>query len=120
MQRHHIGDNHDSTANAASAESADNEASAETNANTAGSTTGSRPASAANTNSKNALNPPLPPGWDYSFSDKGRMFFIDHANKTTSWIDPRNGKPSPVPNLDFETRIGALPVSFLKLYLFME
>ena len=56
---------------------------------------------------------PLPPGWDFSYSDKGRMFFIDHVNKTTSWIDPRTGKPSPVPNLDFEARIGPLPVSTL-------
>ena len=54
--------------------------------------------------------PALPPGWDFSYSDKGRMFFIDHVNKTTSWIDPRTGKPSPTPNLDFESRIGPLPV----------
>lgn len=51
----------------------------------------------------------LPPGWDYSYSDKGRMFFIDHVNKTTTWIDPRTGKPSPQPTLDFESRIGPLP-----------
>lgn len=110
MQRHHIGD--DSTANAESTESTEGEESTETTntASAAGANTaGSRPASAANT--KNTLNPPLPPGWDYSYSDKGRMFFIDHANKTTSWMDPRTGKPSPVPNLDFENRIGALPVS---------
>jgi E3 ubiquitin-protein ligase NEDD4 len=56
---------------------------------------------------------PLPPGWDFSYSDKGRMFFIDHVNKQTSWIDPRNGKPSPTPNLDFESRIGPLPVNFI-------
>ena len=54
--------------------------------------------------------PPLPPGWDFSYSDKGRMFFIDHINKTTTWVDPRSGKPSTVPNLDFEARIGPLPV----------
>jgi E3 ubiquitin-protein ligase NEDD4 len=53
--------------------------------------------------------PPLPPGWDFSFSDKGRMFFIDHINKVTTWTDPRTGKPSPIPNIDFETRIGPLP-----------
>lgn len=56
---------------------------------------------------------PLPPGWDFSYSDKGRMFFIDHVNKTTSWIDPRTGKPSPTPNFDFESRIGPLPVRLL-------
>jgi len=55
---------------------------------------------------------PLPPGWDFSYSDKGRMFFIDHVNKTTSWIDPRTGKPSPQPSLDFESRIGPLPAGW--------
>jgi E3 ubiquitin-protein ligase NEDD4 len=57
---------------------------------------------------------PLPQGWDFSYSDKGRMFFIDHVNKTTSWIDPRTGKPSPIPTLDFESRIGPLPVIFFE------
>lgn len=28
----------------------------------------------------------------------GRMFFIDHAEKTTSWVDPRTGCASPMPN----------------------
>lgn len=56
---------------------------------------------------------PLPPGWDFSYSDKGRIFFIDHINKTTSWVDPRTGKASPMPALDFESRIGPLPVRSL-------
>lgn len=25
----------------------------------------------------------------------GRIFFIDHNTKTTTWVDPRTGKPSP-------------------------
>lgn len=40
------------------------------------------------------------------------MFFIDHVNKTTSWVDPRTGKPSPQPTLDFESRIGPLPAGW--------
>lgn len=28
----------------------------------------------------------------------GRWFFIDHNEKTTSWIDPRSGRPSSMPN----------------------
>lgn len=28
----------------------------------------------------------------------GRVFFIDHAAKTTSWVDPRTGSASPMPN----------------------
>lgn len=64
--------------------------------------------------------PALPPGWDFSYSDKGRMFFIDHINKTTTWIDPRTGKPSPQPNLDFESRIGPLPVCFIFLSIIFK
>lgn len=111
-QRRHIGD--ESNPSAESTDESD-EASGSTTASasavaaTATATnSSSRPASNT-TNNKNVLNPPLPPGWDFSYSDKGRMFFIDHANKTTSWIDPRTSKPSVIPNLDFENRIGALP-----------
>lgn len=28
----------------------------------------------------------------------GRIFFIDHLNKKTSWVDPRTGRASPMPN----------------------
>lgn len=28
----------------------------------------------------------------------GRVFFIDHQRKTTSWVDPRTGSASPMPN----------------------
>lgn len=28
----------------------------------------------------------------------GRLFFINHKDKTTSWVDPRTGRPSPMPN----------------------
>lgn len=28
----------------------------------------------------------------------GRIFFIDHASKKTSWVDPRTGRASPMPN----------------------
>ncbi len=55
--------------------------------------------------------PPLPPGWDFSRSDKGRIFFIDHVNKQTTWIDPRTGKPSPQP--DYKGNIiGPLPAGW--------
>lgn len=45
----------------------------------------------------------------------GRVFFIDHAEKTTSWVDPRTGSASPMPNAQAleETRqeddLGPLP-----------
>lgn len=28
----------------------------------------------------------------------GRMFFIDHNERATTWVDPRTGRPSPMPN----------------------
>lgn len=28
----------------------------------------------------------------------GRVFFIDHNTKGTSWVDPRTGSASPMPN----------------------
>eukprot|EP00092_Neocalanus_flemingeri_P022269 GFUD01024149.1.p1 GENE.GFUD01024149.1~~GFUD01024149.1.p1 ORF type:complete len:971 (+),score=234.93 GFUD01024149.1:83-2995(+) len=38
---------------------------------------------------------PLPPGWTMKTSPEGRVFFIDHSTRTTSWIDPRTGEPTP-------------------------
>uniref|UniRef100_A0A182PSX1 HECT-type E3 ubiquitin transferase n=1 Tax=Anopheles epiroticus TaxID=199890 RepID=A0A182PSX1_9DIPT len=39
----------------------------------------------------------LPPGWAVQVAANGRLFFIDHINKTTSWVDPRTGLASPIP-----------------------
>ncbi len=32
---------------------------------------------------------PLPAGWEIAYDAKGRRYFIDHKNQTTSWTDPR-------------------------------
>lgn len=40
---------------------------------------------------------PLPPGWESKKTPGGRVFFIDHINKNTTFIDPRTGEPSPQP-----------------------
>ncbi len=32
---------------------------------------------------------PLPSGWEIAYDAKGRRYFIDHKNQTTSWTDPR-------------------------------
>jgi E3 ubiquitin-protein ligase NEDD4 len=40
-------------------------------------------------------NEGLPPNWTSQTAPNGRIFFIDHNTKTTTWIDPRTGKPSP-------------------------
>ncbi|VDN02159.1 unnamed protein product [Thelazia callipaeda] len=34
---------------------------------------------------------PLPQGWDMQVAPNGRIFFIDHIHKTTTWTDPRDG-----------------------------
>ncbi|XP_055688716.1 E3 ubiquitin-protein ligase Nedd-4 isoform X2 [Lutzomyia longipalpis] len=47
-------------------------------------------------------NPPdtagLPPGWSMQVAPNGRIFFIDHNERKTSWVDPRTGRASPMPN----------------------
>ncbi|KAK6642602.1 hypothetical protein RUM43_004104 [Polyplax serrata] len=40
----------------------------------------------------------LPPGWTVQVAPNGRVFFIDHNEKTTTWVDPRTGRASPMPN----------------------
>lgn len=53
---------------------------------------------------------PLPPGWQMSKTENERMFFIDHINKRTTWVDPRTGKPSPLPAAQREiNQNGPLP-----------
>ena len=37
---------------------------------------------------------PLPPGWSQQVAETGRIFFIDHNTRSTTWKDPRTGKPS--------------------------
>jgi len=38
-----------------------------------------------------AIDRPLPEGWEQRTDDKGRVFYVDHVNKATSWDDPRMG-----------------------------
>ncbi|XP_019758029.1 E3 ubiquitin-protein ligase Nedd-4 isoform X2 [Dendroctonus ponderosae] len=40
----------------------------------------------------------LPSGWSVQRAPNGRLFFIDHHERTTSWVDPRTGRASPMPN----------------------
>lgn len=39
----------------------------------------------------------LPSGWSMQVAPNGRVFFIDHTHKTTTWVDPRSGQPSHIP-----------------------
>ena len=38
----------------------------------------------------------LPAGWEVQTAPNGRQFFINHKDKTTSWTDPRTGRPTTV------------------------
>ncbi|VEN34100.1 unnamed protein product [Callosobruchus maculatus] len=44
------------------------------------------------------LDEGLPAGWSVQRAPNGRLFFIDHNERTTSWVDPRTGRPSAMPN----------------------
>lgn len=47
--------------------------------------------------SLSSTEPAMPEGWSMQIAPNGRVFFIDHCSKTTTWYDPRTGKPSHVP-----------------------
>uniref|UniRef100_A0A1B0A6K1 E3 ubiquitin-protein ligase n=1 Tax=Glossina pallidipes TaxID=7398 RepID=A0A1B0A6K1_GLOPL len=53
----------------------------------------------------------LPPRWSMQVAPNGRTFFIDHTARRTTWIDPRNGRASPMPNQTrrVEDDLGPLP-----------
>lgn len=53
----------------------------------------------------------LPTGWSLQVAPNGRIFFIDHNLRKTSWVDPRTGRASPMPNQGRkpEDDLGALP-----------
>ena len=62
------------------------------------------------------LNPEgLPEGWTMQVAPNGRVFFINHTDKKTTWVDPRTARPSPlpsqsnVPNRRHEDDLGPLP-----------
>lgn len=41
---------------------------------------------------QNLMNPasgPLPDGWEQALTSEGEIYYINHKNKTTSWLDPR-------------------------------
>lgn len=40
----------------------------------------------------------LPNGWTMQLAPNGRIFFIDHLQKKTTWVDPRTGRASTMPN----------------------
>ncbi|KPJ04128.1 E3 ubiquitin-protein ligase Nedd-4 [Papilio xuthus] len=72
--------------------------------------------SSASSQSQNLPNSDgLPPGWSMQRAPNGRIFFIDHNQKTTTWIDPRTGCASSLPTAAGSSsaaeadELGALP-----------
>lgn len=47
-----------------------------------------RPTPAANVASNSSLGP-LPSGWEMRLTSTGRVYFVDHNTRTTTWDDPR-------------------------------
>ncbi|XP_075065923.1 protein KIBRA [Mixophyes fleayi] len=57
---------------------------------------------------------PLPDGWEEARDVDGKVYYIDHANKSTSWIDPRDRYTKP---LTFADCIGdELPLGWEEAY----
>ena len=46
--------------------------------------------SANNLVSSTSINGPLPSGFEQRFTPDGRSYFVDHATRTTTWVDPRH------------------------------
>ncbi|RZF35830.1 hypothetical protein LSTR_LSTR008936 [Laodelphax striatellus] len=76
-----------------------------TTTTTSGTTTTTSPAttttttsSAAGTQQQQQSAEGLPQGWSLQVAPNGRVFFIDHNTKATTWVDPRTGRASPMPN----------------------
>uniref|UniRef100_A0A667Z238 Yes1 associated transcriptional regulator n=1 Tax=Myripristis murdjan TaxID=586833 RepID=A0A667Z238_9TELE len=50
------------------------------------------PASPVPVQQQNLMSPasgPLPDGWEQAITSEGEIYYINHKNKTTSWLDPR-------------------------------
>ncbi|XP_061818652.2 protein KIBRA [Nerophis lumbriciformis] len=57
---------------------------------------------------------PLPEGWEESRDFDGKVYYIDHINQSTSWIDPRDRHTKP---LTFADCIGdELPIGWEEAY----
>ncbi|CAH8607472.1 unnamed protein product [Schistosoma bovis] len=48
--------------------------------------------SSNNNNTENANDSSLPPGWEAKYTSEGRIYYVDHLTKTTTWC-----KPTPLP-----------------------
>uniref|UniRef100_A0ABD2WL76 E3 ubiquitin-protein ligase n=1 Tax=Trichogramma kaykai TaxID=54128 RepID=A0ABD2WL76_9HYME len=69
-----------------------------TDDNTDSPTTDSRRPSIQHDDNNRQINGEgLPAGWSIQTAPNGRVFFIDHNERATTWVDPRTGRPSSIP-----------------------
>ncbi|KAM9332846.1 transcriptional coactivator YAP1-like isoform 1-T1 [Pholidichthys leucotaenia] len=52
----------------------------------------SNPVPTTQTHTGNPETGPLPEGWEQAVTADGEVYYIDHINKTTTWVDPRLGQ----------------------------
>ena len=45
-------------------------------------------------------NLPLPPGWEQRFDQNGRIYYVDHVSKTTTWERPTANRASSTNNIN--------------------
>lgn len=61
---------------------------------------------------------PLPSGWEMRLTNKGKVYFVDHNTRTTTWEDPRlpsnADKNAPKYKRDFRNKLVALSASIRK------
>ena len=80
------------------------------------------------TNISLPVSGPLPDGWEKRVEPNGRVYFVNHKNRTTQWDDPRTqGKQKgeePLPpgmnfrfRFDFHEKIETFDIDFLKTIL---
>ncbi|XP_062529856.1 E3 ubiquitin-protein ligase Nedd-4 isoform X12 [Bombyx mori] len=67
---------------------------------TDGSTESTRSSASSSQSQNLPSSEGLPPGWSMQRAPNGRIFFIDHNKKTTTWIDPRTGCASSLPSAE--------------------
>ena len=62
--------------------------------------------------------PSLPQGWEEQKAGNGRIYYINHAEKHTTWVNPTSGVPSPIPSYGTrclpEDNLGPLPEGWEK------
>lgn len=54
---------------------------------------------------------PLPAGWEMRRSNDGRVYFVDHNTRTTTWNDPRTGQLVPRPSTEVAPTTPVTPIT---------